>query len=276
MTPSLHYVPKLESTNTYARVHWDELPHMSCVYCDEQTKGRGRYGRTWLAQGKNSLCFSYVLKKQETKKLATLHDSQEQEKAFQPWAALTHFAALCLCHTLQEYGVEASIKWPNDVLVKDEKLAGILSEAILDQSSENAFASHSEAKDQKAFGGLILGIGINISLNEAESQTIAELGGRSPTAIAKHSKKKIEGLALLQAYNKHFFANYDNFMEQGFASIQEEYSQLSCSLHKIISISTPNKTYVGKAKAFTSEGKLVFIDQEQPDAEMILSSGELL
>jgi BirA family transcriptional regulator, biotin operon repressor / biotin---[acetyl-CoA-carboxylase] ligase len=128
------YFPSLTSTNDEARRRADAgAPDLTLVVADEQTAGRGRAGRRWVTTPGSSLAFTLVLR------LAAA-------------AATTHYAglgALAVCSALrQDYGLEAQIKWPNDVLLDGLKVAGVLVEA--QWSGDQLLA-------------ILLGIGVNLS-----------------------------------------------------------------------------------------------------------------
>ncbi|HEV3376366.1 MAG TPA: biotin--[acetyl-CoA-carboxylase] ligase [Thermoleophilaceae bacterium] len=111
-----------DSTNERARaLATAGAPHGTLVTADEQTAGRGRQGRAWVAPPRASLLLSLVL-----------HDPSE---------ALPLAAAVAVCEALP---VEAAIKWPNDIWIDREKVAGILV----------------EGRPQE--GWAVLGIGVNV------------------------------------------------------------------------------------------------------------------
>ena len=96
-----------DSTNERARALAAEgAPHGTLVTADEQTAGRGRQGRTWVAPAGAALLMSLVLRK--------------------PREALPLAAAVAVCEALP---LEAEIKWPNDIWIHKAKVAGILVEA---------------------------------------------------------------------------------------------------------------------------------------------------
>lgn len=114
----------------------ENAPHLSLVVADEQTAGRGRKRRSWYTPPGASLAFSLVLYTTLLGSISSPH--------------LTGLGALAVCTALHDgYKAEAKIKWPNDVLVGERKLAGILVEASW-QGDELLSA--------------ILGIGINVAL----------------------------------------------------------------------------------------------------------------
>ncbi len=106
-----------ESTNTYAKalLKQGELSApFALVFADNQTKGRGRLGRTWESREGDTLCMSLVA-----------------PFPFKP--AVTLLSALAVHQTLTEICKEIKedlkIKWPNDIVIKNKKLCGILTES---------------------------------------------------------------------------------------------------------------------------------------------------
>ncbi|HYJ46326.1 MAG TPA: biotin--[acetyl-CoA-carboxylase] ligase [Pyrinomonadaceae bacterium] len=138
MKPSLHPVilrfDSLPSTNTEAvRQALQGAPEGLCVVAREQTRGRGRAGRIWISPADAGLYFSIVLR--------------PDMLAMQSWPLLTLMAALAVNDALQEAcALQTDIKWPNDIIVEDRKLCGILAETA-------------ETERGRA---VILGIGINL------------------------------------------------------------------------------------------------------------------
>lgn len=262
-SPSLfHYVPIVDSTNNYARKHWHTLPDKACVYCDVQSAGKGRCGRTWLSDSHGTITMSFILKRQAY-----------MDSPISTWTALTHYAALTLCHTLQDYAIDARIKWPNDVLVNGKKIAGILAEGVLNTVPDNASGDASSNQTTDAFLGIVLGIGINVSLNDGNLRDISVLGGQA-TSIYHCINHHVEHETLMQNYVKYFFARYNVFMQGGFSCIYNEYNEFSSSLQQIVTIKTPKIHLMGKAKDITLNGELILIDTS--GIEHILSTGELL
>jgi BirA family biotin operon repressor/biotin-[acetyl-CoA-carboxylase] ligase len=107
----------LGSTNDEALV-WaaQGAPDLSLVVADEQTAGRGRFGRKWYTPAGSALAFSLILR------------PTAAEAAFHSRAV--GLAALAVAESLLTRSLPAQIKWPNDVLVDGRKIAGILLESI--------------------------------------------------------------------------------------------------------------------------------------------------
>ena len=131
----LKYFEKTGSTNDVALAWATEgAPDFSLVVADEQTSGRGRFKRRWLTPPDSALAFSLILR--------PVQAETEQISLF------TGLGALALTKTLKLNGLNASIKWPNDVLLNGRKTAGILAEAVwLGDKVES----------------VVLGIGVNVS-----------------------------------------------------------------------------------------------------------------
>ncbi len=120
----------LPSTNTWALQHAVDLRHGDVVWAQVQPAGRGRLDRSWLASAGRSLTISCVLK----------------DPVFTPLGPnLGQIAACAVTETLAGFGLRALLKWPNDVMVHDAKIAGLLVELAETPSA------------------LVLGIGLNVN-----------------------------------------------------------------------------------------------------------------
>jgi BirA family biotin operon repressor/biotin-[acetyl-CoA-carboxylase] ligase len=113
----LRYLPSLGSTNDEALV-WaaQGAPDLSLVVADEQTAGRGRAGRRWFTPPGSALAFSLILRP------PAAHSPHHTR--------MVGMAALAVAEALIARGLEATIKWPNDVLIAGRKAAGILLESV--------------------------------------------------------------------------------------------------------------------------------------------------
>jgi len=121
------HLTTVTSTNDYAKEIAEDVPEGTVVWADIQIKGRGRWGREWYSP-KGGLWFSVILK----------------PPMVQVIPHVVFIGALAVVDVLSEYGLEGKIKWPNDVLIHDKKIAGVLVEG-------------------KANSYVIIGIGINVN-----------------------------------------------------------------------------------------------------------------
>ncbi len=133
-TPRVHH-RSTDSTNERAKeLALAGAPHGTLVTADEQTAGRGRQGRAWVAPPGKALLLSVLLR--------DLGEAQ----AYLPLAA-----AVAVCEACEQSAdVRCEIKWPNDVWIEGRKLAGILVEGRPQQ------------------GWAVLGIGLNVSTAQDE------------------------------------------------------------------------------------------------------------
>jgi BirA family biotin operon repressor/biotin-[acetyl-CoA-carboxylase] ligase len=133
----LIYLSEVPSTNDEARRLADEgTPDGTVVAADHQTAGRGRQGRRWIAPPGSSLLFSILFR-------PMLQPQQAQR--------LTMICGLAVLDALLEnVGVRADLKWPNDILFREQKLGGILAEL---HASGNRIDY------------VVVGIGLNVNLD---------------------------------------------------------------------------------------------------------------
>ena len=131
---TIHHFTSLGSTNDHLK-EMVGAPEFTCVVADEQTAGRGRRARTWHSSPGDGLYLSILL----------LPGTDSSSKL--PLISL--LAAVAVAETLIERGVEGvDIKWPNDALVNDRKVSGVLAEAVSDGSDSLR---------------LVLGVGVNLN-----------------------------------------------------------------------------------------------------------------
>lgn len=154
-----HHHEVVDSTNTLAKQLAEQgAPHGTTITADEQTAGRGRQGRAWIAPPGMALLMSVIARPViPNYKLAPLA------------------AALAVAETCESLAdVEAQIKWPNDVWVDRKKVSGILVEARPDQNVERSW--------------MVVGIGLNTAVDLAdmpeELRATATTLGLSPDADA--------------------------------------------------------------------------------------------
>ncbi len=132
---SLRFFDSIGSTNDEA-LAWASsgAPDFSLVIADEQTSGRGRMGRSWFTPPGAALAFSLVLRPKGV----------EREKV----GLFSGLGALALVDALQTFGIVAQVKWPNDVLIRRKKAAGILAETVWLGTEVDS---------------VVLGMGVNVS-----------------------------------------------------------------------------------------------------------------
>ncbi|MBP2339153.1 BirA family biotin operon repressor/biotin-[acetyl-CoA-carboxylase] ligase [Saccharothrix coeruleofusca] len=126
----------------------DGAPDRTVLIAEEQTAGQGRRGRGWVSPG-GGLYLSVLLR-------------PDVPPARLPWTTL--LAGVALVRTARAFGVEAAVKWPNDLLVGEAKAAGVLAETVVGQ-------------------GVVVGVGVNVGRLPAEVRPGP--GGLPPTSFAE-------------------------------------------------------------------------------------------
>lgn len=231
---------ELSSTNTFALEHISELNDKDVIVAQRQLSGRGRFNREWLCDDTPNLYMTIVIKPCEI--------------ASFPFQNMTQYLALKVCEVLEDYGVEASLKWPNDVIVKGAKISGILSEA------------HSE---NSAINGLALGIGVNLNL---KYETILKINQKATSlnmilgkevCVDEFSKKLLDS----------FFGSYDEFIKSGFSIIKEDYVSRCSFLGQKIKVSSLDTESFYVAKNINEDGTLTVIDNQ--NTEKTVTAGDL-
>ena len=110
------HLESVDSTNNYAAILLSEgrIGHGTVILADEQTNGRGQRGAKWLSAEGVNLLFSLVV--------------QPDNLSVSDQCVLTEITSLALIEFLRKFGISAQVKWPNDILVNGEKIAGVLIE----------------------------------------------------------------------------------------------------------------------------------------------------
>lgn len=232
----------VNSTNSYAKSNIENLADRTVVYALEQTSGRGRLSRSWVDLGKGNLFMSIVLKPSEM-----YNDI---------YSNLTQYLSVCLCKVLETYNVTPQIKWPNDVLVNGKKIAGILSETVMQSGGKCK--------------GLILGIGVNLNAKQSD---IDNIPNKIATSLNIEINRNIDLETFLKELTNEFLKNYDEFLQKGFEFIKHDYIERNSFLNKELNIQIFDKIENGLAKSVTDRGELVLLKDNK---ELVLTIGDIL
>ena len=219
------YFEKVDSTNTVAKRLADQgADEGTIVVAEEQTGGRGRLDRSFISPFAQGIWFSLILR-----------------PTFPPMevSKLTLVAAVALTKVLRRAGlIHCGIKWPNDILVGDKKLVGILTE--LNASVEK-------------INYVVMGIGINTALGK---KALPRELKKTVTSFAIENVP-VHRVELLQDVLRELERYYDVAGEQGFAPILEEWKVLSCMLGRDVEVSASDRSFTGKAVTLDENGNLM-------------------
>ncbi|UCE19930.1 MAG: biotin--[acetyl-CoA-carboxylase] ligase [Gemmatimonadota bacterium] len=217
---------RVKSTSDFAfRVAEEGALEGTVVLAEEQTAGRGRFGRSWHSPPGVGIWCSVVLR----------------PNMF-PWEAprITMVAALAVVRAVRnETGLCATLKWPNDVLIRGRKICGILTELSAEIESINF---------------IIVGIGLNV--NQRETQFPSTLRGRA-TSLRSECGREVSRIRLLRSLFSEFEETYGHLLGKGFSTLREEIRSHSTILHRTVSVRLKNRVYKGRAIDIDERGGLV-------------------
>lgn len=200
----------------------------SIVIADEQTGGRGRLGRAWQSPSGTGIWMSLILR---------------PEIPLQKAPQLTLLIAVAASRAIEKVtGLEAAIKWPNDLLIKGKKVAGILTELQAEADSIHS---------------VIVGIGMNVNQEKKHfSEEISEIATSLAIEGGKNYKRaEIAGAVLQEIENL-----YRSYLDKGFAVIKLLWEARAYSLGKRITARSVTGSITGYAKGITDEGVLLLED----------------
>jgi BirA family biotin operon repressor/biotin-[acetyl-CoA-carboxylase] ligase len=216
------YFPQIGSTNDVA-ASWAMAgaPDGAVVLADEQTAGRGRYDRIWMAAPASSLLMSVILR---------------PEIAPEYLPRVTLMGAVALAEVLGAWGLMPGIKWPNDVLLEGRKVSGILAEGVW-------------ATDR--LEAVVLGIGVNVRRDALSASdavawnaiTVEEALGQAPDRAAL--------LGDLLAAVDRWRAELDS------AALLTAWRRYSVTLGQQIVVRSDVSTYTGLAEDIDPQGALL-------------------
>ncbi|MEN9749896.1 MAG: hypothetical protein RL149_974 [Actinomycetota bacterium] len=235
----LDSVASTGSTNTdlirYASTDVAGWHDFSVLVAGEQTAGRGRSGRQWLAPAGSSLFVSILLRP------STVAPSQYS------WLPL--IAGLSMANAISGFAgsARAMVKWPNDVLIGDKKVCGVLSELLPDLSA------------------VVVGAGVNVfqSADELPVETATSL---SIESIAVRSLDE-----LLEQYLQNFKRNYEEFValagELGGSELHAAINSTCSSVGRQVRVVLPgDQEFVGEAVEVDELGRLVVTNSSETRA----------
>jgi len=230
------YYKETNSTNDVAKKIANIEKEGTVIVSETQKKGRGRMGKVWYSD-LGGMWLSVILKP----RTSIVNSSR-----------ITLISGIAVARTIRSFGLDASIKWPNDILINGKKVCGILTEIGAEL-------------DQLEF--VVVGIGINVN-NDIQDLGDEELRKNS-TTLKKELGYPIKKIDLFRVLLNNLDQYYIKFKSQPFQSILQEWTELSDTIGKEVSISAPNMSIVGKAINITERGSLVVQTKDSGTQEVI-------
>lgn len=213
----------LDSTNSQAlRLDRSKLANGSVIVTDKQTKGRGRRGKRWHSIPGKSLTFSVVLFPDLSPKISGL---------------ISLLAGLSVVDTMGRYDIDAKLKWPNDIVIFDEKIGGLLCETRVANNQMDTF---------------VIGIGLNINEDKVDFPEGFADGVTSVKIILNKTIRR--ELVLI-----HLLSRLEKWIDQlqHRDKIISSWLDRCAHLGQTISIKTDDKTVSGIFSGLTEYGEAI-------------------
>ena len=223
-------------------------PEGAVLAAEEQRAGRGRMGRTWTSPPRAALTVSVLLK-------------PAVPPARRGWLPLLAGVAVATAVT-QVTGVETGLKWPNDLLAADAKLAGILAEAAGD--------------------AVVVGIGLNVSTEPAELSHLlaaARPGALPATSLRAAGATALDRAILLLAILGELEHRYRAWQQAGGdpdrSGLRAEYTGLSATIGRTVRAELPGgQALSGPAAGVDSDGRLLV--RVSSGSEVAVAAGDVV
>jgi len=225
-----NYIHKLviDSTNNFAKEMASKVPDGTVIIAEEQIAGRGRLGRSWISQKGCGIWMSIILKP----------NIQPQEAL-----NLTQVAAISVVKAIEEvFHVESKIKWPNDIILNNKKVCGILTE----MSSEIDKINY-----------VIIGIGVNVNCDNFPE----ELKGKA-TSLYLETNSKVDRKKLTASILNNLEFYYNAYLQKGFEYIRPICIEKSITIGRQIKVIANEGEIEGKAVNIDNNGSLVVETKE--------------
>ncbi len=220
----IHLLREVASTNTLAmELAANGTPEGTVVIAETQTGGKGRRGRTWVSP-KGNLYLSVVLRPNIPMHKAPL---------------ITLMGAVAVASAIRKTcGLEAGIKWPNDILISGRKVSGLLTEM---------------SAEQDRIRYIVLGIGVDVNMEMGELPP--EVRGLT-TTLAAEVEAKINRTALLQQLLRDLESWYKKFLTND-EDVLEEWKKLNLTIGNRVAVSGAGESLQGLAQGVDNEGRLI-------------------
>ncbi len=231
----------ISSTNDYLKTCLDSKTNPQIFLAEQQTAGRGRFGRNWYSPFGQNIYLSCLW---------------HFDKDISELSSLSLMVSLAIIKTLVDYGINTSlkIKWPNDILYDHQKLAGTLIEMVAE--------SHASSQ-------AIVGIGLNVNMFFDVNDKI----NQNWTSIAKilgnyQDRNVLTGMLLNNLFN--YLSEFNN---KGFTEFLSEWQKYDYLIGKQIKLINNKKIIIGVALGINKRGCLV-LKHDDDNKVIEYSSGD--
>ena len=236
----IFYFPELESTNIIAKEkalrRTEAIDESTIIIAERQSAGKGRLGREWFSPA-GGIWLSIILYPQ-------LPPSYIPRITLMTAVAVAKAIKMCT-------QIEPQIKWPNDILINEKKVCGILTEMSAELDMIN---------------WVVVGIGINVNIDH---QKFPENIQPNTISLKEVSGKEVLRVKLAQTFLQEFENYYDKLKRKEFPSILEEWKLYSHTLGRKIRVDIGERIITGEAVDINEEGALVLKKEDGERVEII-------
>ena len=230
----LYYYDVTGSTNNDAkRLAEEGDPHGTVVVADIQNAGKGRRGRNWQTLPGTALSFTLLLR---------------PEFAADKASMITLVMALSVAEAVEKAAdVEATIKWPNDIVVNKKKICGMLTEMTM-------------TPEMDEIQYIVVGAGINV--NNGSSDEFQEEIRSTATSLRIETGRQINRAGLLEKVLVRFEENYGVFLETlDLSRLREAYQKHLQGVGNEVRVLDPAGEYIGVSQGINDYGELIVIKE---------------
>lgn len=232
-----HFI-RTDSTNTRARILAAEgAEEGTLLVAEYQEKGKGRMERRWQSPPGKNLLFSLILRP--------------------PWSPAEAFygtvlTSVALCRIIRETtGIQAGIKWPNDIYVGEKKLAGILTEI---------------SADPDRIEYMVIGVGVNCNW----APSTPPPGGQEATSLMKEKGEKVSRLILLTRFLEEAEGLYEQARRSGIKTLRAEWDRCSLVNGRRVTLISGENRRSGVCLGIDDQGALI-LETDQGEREVFFT-----
>ena len=221
---NIYFSDEMDSTNdTAKKLALDGCPEYTVVVCNQQKNGKGRLGRKWSSPYGVNIYMSMVL----------FFDADISKV---PQTTLV--MGIAAAKTIRDItGLDAKIKWPNDVIINGKKVVGILTE-MQAETGHILF--------------VVTGIGINVNQVEFDDDI-----KQKATSLCLECKKVFKRSEIIKALIQNIKEYYAIFCKDGLDALRDEYKALCINIGREVKAELNGKTIIGRAVDISKGGELI-------------------
>lgn len=239
MGKEVYYQSEIDSTNSWMKRLAEEGAQAGSVtIADMQSRGKGRRGRVWVTPFGTSIPFSVLLRPDIRPERASM---------------LTLVMGLCVAQAIHElYDLKTGIKWPNDVVVHDKKICGILTEMTM---------------QAEYIDSVIIGTGINANMQEF-SPELADKATSLRNELGRPVKRADIVVKILEIFEE----KYQIFLRtQDLSGLIEDYHGYLLNRDKEVRVLQPGDEHTGVARGIDEMGNLIVERSDNGQTEKVFA-----